>query len=207
MKTKTVFVAALLLITLNAPVLGGAKFVKTWKNPEAQPANWKGKKVVAFVRTLVTGNREGVEQALARELTRRGAQGVPGHTLVSEELLKDREAAKRILADAGITGAVIVQVVDVQSDLYTSPGSTNLASATFTSSWESEWNMPAAPVPRSSSVKMSVVVETRVYSIDQDKLLWAGTSKTTDAKEVDKVIKDLVDATGKELKKEGVVSR
>lgn len=205
MKVKRVLVAATLLVTFTLAVLGGAKFIKTWKNPEAQPVSWKGKKVVAFVRTLVRGNREGVERALASELTRRGGQGIPGHTLIPAEMLEDREAAKRKLADAGVTGALIVQVLDVQSDMLARPGSTNPTSATFTSSWESGWNRP--PVPGSASLETNVVVETRVYAIDQDKLLWLGTSKTTDAKDVDKVIKDLVGEAGKELRKAGILSR
>ncbi|RPJ56593.1 MAG: hypothetical protein EHM23_23110 [Acidobacteria bacterium] len=161
---------------------------------------------MAFVRTLVTGNREAVEQALARELTRRGAQGVPGHSMLPPEAPKDREAAKHTLADAGVTGAVLVRVVDVKSDMYVSLGSTAPAFATFTSSWESGWNAPV--MPEASSVKAKVIVETRVYSIDQDELIWMGTSKTTDAKDVNKVVTDLVDAVGKELKKAGrLVSR
>jgi len=204
MRIRTVLLVALLFAASNLTVLGGVKFVKTWKNPEAQPGSWKGKKVVAFVSTMMTGNRERAESALARELTRRGAQGIAGNTLVSREVLKDREAVKRILIEAGISGAVIMQVIDVQSDMFVR--STDRASETFASSWEAGF-IPPPTLPGNSNLKMNLIAETRIYSLDQDKLLWVGSSKTTDAKEVDKIVMDLVGAVGKELRKADLVSK
>jgi hypothetical protein len=208
MKIQKILVAALLLMTLNLVVLGGVKFVKTWKNPDAQTVSWKGKKVAVFVNTIMTENRKGTEQALAQELTRRGALGVPGSTVVSPEAEKDREAAKRILADAGFIGAVIMQVVQVKPDMYATSGQAYIADPNYTT-FSGYWNYSSnvALVPGSVGMKMTVMVETLVYSIEQDKLLWAGTSKTTDAKEAGNVIMKLVDAIGKELKKAGLVRR
>ena len=111
---------------------------------------------------------------------------------------------KRILIEAGISGAVIMQVIDVQSDIFVR--STERASETFASSWEAGF-IPPPTLPDNSSLKMNLIAETRIYSLDQDKLLWVGSSKTTDAKEVDKIVMDLVDSVGKELKKADLVSK
>jgi hypothetical protein len=207
-KIKTILVAALMLIALNLLAGGGVKFVKTWKNPDAQPGSWKGKKVAAFVMTLLNDARQGAEQALARELTQRGAQGVPGYTIVPREAEKDRVAAKRILADAGITGAVLMQVVDVQQDIvatsaqsyYTGPNV-----STFTGFWDYGWGM--VYTPGTVDAKTTVMVETLIYSIDQDKLVWAGTSKTTNPDKVGEVIKKLAGAVGSEVKKAGLIAK
>ena len=40
------------------------------------------------------GSRRAVESALARELTARGAQGIPGYTLVPAEAVKDESKVK-----------------------------------------------------------------------------------------------------------------
>jgi hypothetical protein len=208
MKMKIALVAALLLIALNLMAGGAEKFAKTWKNPDAQPVDWKGKKVAAFVMTLLKDTREGAEQALARELTQRGAQGVPGYTVVPPEAEKDRVLAKRILADAGIAGAVLMQVVDVKQDTVATAGQAYYLGpsvSTFSGFWDYGWGMAYAPGAVGS--KTTLKVETLVYSIDQDRLLWAGTSKTTNPKKVSEVIKKLVDATGNEVRKAGLLSR
>ena len=78
MKRKMVLVASLMLVAAGLTAFGGVKFVKTWKNPEAQPTNWQGKKVAVFARTFLNPNREIAEKALVRELAQRGVQGVLG---------------------------------------------------------------------------------------------------------------------------------
>ncbi len=92
MKIKMTFVATLLLIALNLMTGGAEKFVKTRKNPDAQPVNWKGKKVAAFVMTVRKDTRQGTEHALARELIQRGAQGVPGYMVVPPERGGERDS-------------------------------------------------------------------------------------------------------------------
>jgi hypothetical protein len=50
-----------------------------------------------------------------------------------------------------------------------------------------------------------VVVETRVYSLKQNKLVWGGQSKTTNPKNVDALVRKLAAAAAKELKDLGLV--
>ena len=50
-----------------------------------------------------------------------------------------------------------------------------------------------------------VTVETLVYDLRRDKLVWAGMSESTNPKMVMKLIQDLVDTTAKEMKKQGLV--
>lgn len=208
MKTRLTLVLAVVSIALNLTGCGPVKYVRTWKNPEAQPVRWEGKKVAAFALTRLKATREGAEQALARELTQRGAQGVPGYSIIPPEAEKDREIAKRILTEAGIAGAVIMQVVDVKDDIFSGGGQVYFLGSSymnFWGFWDSGWNVAYAPGV--VGTKTTLVVETFVYSVDQDRLLWAGTSKTTDPKDVDVVVRQMVAAAGQEIRKAGLLSR
>jgi hypothetical protein len=49
------------------------------------------------------------------------------------------------------------------------------------------------------------MVETLVYSVEQDKLLWAGQSKTTNPSNIQDFIRELSDAAAKEMRKAGFV--
>jgi hypothetical protein len=50
-----------------------------------------------------------------------------------------------------------------------------------------------------------VYVESRVYSMKQDKLVWTGESKTTNPGNVDSLMRDVTGAVGQELKNAGLL--
>ncbi len=208
MKNRNYFVAALLLLALSLPVWGGIKFVKTWKNPAARPANWKGKKVAVFIFTVQPANRESAEGALIDELSRRGIQGIAGSSLFQKDLEKNRDEAKRLLADAGATGVVVMRVVEVKPEMFATPGQPYISETTYVN-FSSYYNyaMNNLYVPASVGMKMNVLVETLIFSLDQDLLVWKGDSEITDAKEADKVVRKLTEKAGNELKKAGLVAR
>ncbi len=50
-----------------------------------------------------------------------------------------------------------------------------------------------------------VSIETLLYSVEEDKLLWAGLSKTTHPENIPKFINQRVNQAGKEIRKTGLV--
>jgi hypothetical protein len=206
MKVKKIIIAALLMAAANLMAFGGMKTVKTWKNPDAQPTSWQGKKVAIYVGTLLAANQAPAQKALMRELTQRGIQAVAGDTLIPPAEMKDRNAVKRILADAGITGAVVMRLADYQDEtIVTGAQYPNINYSSFSSYYDSA--MGIGYVPGTVGTKTTVMVESLVYSIDQDKLLWTGTSKIVNPKEIDAVIKKLAAAVGSEVRRAGLVKK
>ena len=51
------------------------------------------------------------------------------------------------------------------------------------------------------------VVETLVYSLKQNKLVWGGQSRTTNPKNVDQLVKKLAAAAAKELETLGLITK
>jgi len=197
-----------LLLSVLLGCGGKTKFVSTWKNPEAAPTTWQNEKVAAFAMTFIKASRLGAEDALARELTRRGLQGIAGYTIVPKEVEKDEEKVKELLAQAGIKGAVVMRVVDKSNEIYQSTGSVQYVGGYYPSFW-GYWGYGWTGVyqPGHMTTETVVSIETLVYSIEQDQLLWAGVSSTTNPKNVPEFIKELVDVAGREIKKAGLVSR
>jgi len=202
-------VLALVLVSSNWTLWAKAKYVTNWKNPEAQPAPWKGKKVLAFVKTLETEARPAAERAMVRELERLGIEGVQASSLIPPEAEKNRELARKILTEAQIAGVLIMQVIEVKQEILFDSGQTpNLTPyySTFSTALENGWR-PVPFGPAAAAPMPMLVVETLVYSVDQDKLLWRGTSETADPQDVDKIMRQLISATGKELRKAGLTGR
>ena len=50
-----------------------------------------------------------------------------------------------------------------------------------------------------------VVIENLIFSVPQNKLLWAGVSETTNPKNAGALVKDLVKETIKEMRKEKLI--
>ena len=51
-----------------------------------------------------------------------------------------------------------------------------------------------------------VYVETLVYDLTSDELLWAGQSSTMNPSKADKMVKELVDEAAKEMRKQGLLT-
>src|SRR3954471_20295067 len=64
-------------------------FQSTWKAPDAQPLRLTGQKVAAVFVSRNASVRRRAEDAMAREITSRGARGVPSYTVLSEDRVRD----------------------------------------------------------------------------------------------------------------------
>ncbi|MET0985540.1 MAG: hypothetical protein ABW034_09050, partial [Steroidobacteraceae bacterium] len=80
----------------------------------------KGTKVAAVVMVADESMRRAGEDALARELSLRGAQGIPMYTLLPAA---DRDEAKaRVAAEnAGVVGVVVMRPVRVGKEVSSTP--------------------------------------------------------------------------------------
>jgi len=182
-------------------------FSSSWKAPEAGPLNFKGKKVAALVMSQDESMRYGSEDALAREITARGAVGMPAYTVIPKEVIKDKEKAKEFLEKAGVQGVVAMRVVGKDQQITSSPG-TYWGSTYYATFWGggyygSGWGGVYDPgYLRTDTI---VLVETLVYSLDQNKLVWAGQTRTKNPTEVRPFIQDLASKVAAELKKQGLI--
>jgi len=201
-------IIAIFLFTVSLAAAASTKFVSTWKNPGVGLVDLDGKKLAAFVVTSDESMRLGPEETLAAELRRRGIDCVAGYTVLPGELAKDQEKAKEFLEKAGITGAVMMRVVSREKETHYQPGTTWYSSGYYPSFW-GYWNYGWTAVYTPGYVRSETVlsIETLVYSIEQDELLWAGMSETINPKDVRKFVKKLVDAAGKEMRKAGMVRK
>jgi hypothetical protein len=202
-------VLAFALVSLVVAGCATTSFVSTWKEP-----SWQGvvtppdHTIAAFMITDNEGTRRAAESYMAEEIAKGGAKVVPGYTLVTAEDAKDQEKVKEILKGAGVDGAVIMRVVGKDQESRYVPGTTYYTTGyypSFYGYWGSSWGMMYDPGYVETDVIVSV--ETLLYSVEEDKLLWAGTSETTNPSKLDAFIRELVEVTRAELKKEGLLAK
>jgi hypothetical protein len=196
--------AAVLLASCNQ-----TKFVSTWTEPgRSGPVELPGKKVAAFLLTHKKNLREATEDLLARSLTERGAQGIAGYTLINEDGGLDSTQALEALRSNGVDGAVILRPVGNFKESDVVPGQVWYTSgyySSFSGYWGYGW--PGAYDPGEGVTNKVYAVETMVYSVKDNRLLWSGISHTTQPADLEKFIAGLSEAASKEMKKSGLLPK
>lgn len=196
---------ALVLVTAAA-VTAAADFVSTWKAPDATSlkGTGKGNKIIAVVMAKNEGSRRAGEDALAREITGRGAIGVPLYSITPAGSVTDEALARAAVEKEGAVGVVVLRPIGSHDKVYTTPvtymgpGYSNFWGGYWGYGWGAPWGTVSGGEIRSDFI---VYIEALVYSSTQNKLVWAGTSKSSNPKNVDRLVKDIVSALVKEMKK------
>jgi hypothetical protein len=185
--SRALTLTAAATLSFSAAVLAGPKFVSTWKAPEAAGTSFAGKKVAALIISDDQNLRVSGEEALVRELAGVGVpQGIASYRIVPREELRDA-----VKADKRTTWEPSTWSTPYYSTLWGYYGY--------------GWGAVYDPgVTRTDTV---AVVETLVFSVPQNKLLWAGVTESTNPKDAARVIKDIVTGTVKEMTKQGLIRR
>jgi hypothetical protein len=199
----------LLPATLAATVVAVAmlsaapKFTSAWKSPDAASVSFAGKKVAALVITPDDSLRVSGEESLVRELTARGLQSVATYRIAPKEELKSAERAKVWFEKANVEGVVAMRPVSKDKRTTYNPGTwVNPYYSTFWGYYGYGWG--SMYIPGSYDQDTIVVVETTIYSIPRDQLIWAAVSETKNPKDLQRFVQDLVKESVKELHKQGL---
>src|SRR6266511_3455863 len=176
------------VVALSTFACATTTFQSTWRYLNARPLKLSGKKVVGVFVSKNQTLRHRAEDAMAREISARGAQGVPAYTILTDEEVKDREAAKAKLEQLGFSGAVVMRVVGTQTQYTYEPAYWNRPY--YHRFWGGYWGWGWGTVwePGYLVADKIVSVETLVYSLEQDQLVLAGVSRTVDPTQNDPFI-------------------
>jgi hypothetical protein len=96
-------------------------FVSSYRPPTAEPLNMRGERVAALVMLTDPDKRAHAEDALAREITKRGAQGLPMHRLLPEKVIADEVSARAAVEQSGVKGVVAMRPRRAQKTVVTPP--------------------------------------------------------------------------------------
>jgi len=184
-------------ILTTAVLIGcsSTRFVSSWKAPGAE-LRVRGSKVVAVAMIESDTARRVAEDKMARELTARGAVGVPMYEILPGAGGASGELARFALEDAGVDGVVVMRPVPMDREIVTR--SSVYEGPRYGGYWngyyEFGWSHPGEAGPRNV-----VWVETLVYSLEDNKLVWVGQSRTMNPGTVDQLATELAAAAGDQL--------
>ncbi len=204
MKAGLVVTAAVAIVAC-----GTTSFKSTWKAPEAGPLQLEeGTKVIAMVVSGNTAKRRGFEAALVNELNEHGLEGIAAYSIVPEELAQDAKGAKPYIQKTGASYAIVVQVTGQSQQITGTPtmsaGMYGGRRGFYGGGWGGYgWGWGGGTDIRTDTL---VGVETLLYDIEADKLVWAGQSETMNPSKAESFMRELLGAVGDELRKDGLVT-
>jgi len=199
------WIAAVGVVAVAGTVLVAApKLRSSWRNPD--PAAGPVSKVVVIGFTSEIATRRAMEDGLTAEIRKNGGAAEPSYSLVPGPLPKEPAAMKEKVTAAGFDGAVVVRVSSVNREQYWDPGYVAVVPGYYYSPW-SYWGhyYPYAWDMGYMRTETIVQLETTVYALKGEVLIWSGLSETSNPGSVRKLIQEVSVAVGEDLKKRNVI--
>ena len=203
---KIPMAAIAVLVIASTSLAAKTKFQSVWRSPDAASISFAGQKVAALVIDKDDSLRVAGEEALVRELTARGMQGVASYRMVPKEELQSADRARVWFEKAGVQGVVAFRVVnDQRRKTYVPSTWTNTY---YTSLWGYYgYGWGAVYDPGYVRDERIISLETLVFSVPKNALLWAGLSETENPKDGQKVVAEVVKEAVNEMRKQGLLRK
>lgn len=176
------------------------RLAATWRDPTAGPIRFH-QPVVVFVSKDAVFRRT-MEDKLASHFP----NSVQSYRILSDNDMTDGARVLHLLDQKGYDGAIIMDVVNVTNVVNYTPGTYWYGGPpyySFAGYWGTAWGYPYDPGYISTNTVVSI--ETQIYSLKSDKLIWAARSETTDPASVSKLGDSVMRHVMHELQEEGLV--
>lgn len=194
--------ALALVLLLAACSSSNTSVVDSWKDA-AVPVRRYQKILAVFISNEVTTRRT-AEDALARRIP----NAVASYTVLPDGALRDVAKAKAWVQENGFDAAVLMRPVAVDKEVSYVPGTgAFVVPAGYRSAWGywgAGWGY--AFDPGHYTLNNVVYIETNVYSLNEDRLVWSSRSKTYNPDNVAKLVDEIVDQNVGEMKKQNVIA-
>lgn len=201
-----VLLALAIAVAAGATLAAKTKFQSVWKSPDAASVSFAGQKIAALIIDKDDSLRMAGEEALVRELNARGMQGVASYRIVPKEELQSADKARVWFEKSGVQGVVAFRVVDDKKRTTYVPST--WTSTYYTSLWGYYgYGWGAVYDPGYTRSERIVSLETLIFSVPKNSLVWAGLSETENPKDGQKVVAEVVKEAVNEMRKQGLVRK
>ena len=142
-----------------------------------------------------------------------GVEAIPAYSVVPNSVIKDKDKARPYIERSGARYVIVMRVAGRDKELrgsgptfdavpvYTGPYYGGFYGGYYAFGWGVTYSAGNLQIDE------VVHVETLVYDLRNDKLVWAGMSETMNPDTAQKVVRDLAKEVGREMKKQGLVRK
>lgn len=183
-----------LVASLAALAAGCAstQLTSVWSDPDLARVPFS--KVLVVFQHPDAGLRKRLELRMASEI----ANAVPAHAILSDEEIRDPDRVRARIRDQGFDSTVIMRVASVEREVSYVPGRVFAAPGWYASPW-GYWGYGWRSVYEPGYLRSDRIVglATNVYSVRDDKLVFASQSETFNPASLRETVSEVVTATSK----------
>jgi hypothetical protein len=138
---------------------------------------------------------------------------VPAYQVIPDDAVQDQEKAKPYIEKSGARYAVVMRATGRDKEISSTPTMGGMYGpgwggygGFYGGFYGYGWGGGAYDGGSTIQTDTIVHVETLVYDLKSDKMIWAGQSSTVNPSKAESMIKELVDEAGKEMRKQGLLA-
>jgi len=194
-KVVSTLVCACFLLLISCAT---TKQVKVWKDDSYQG---KLKKILVIGVSQLPLMRNFFESEFVDQLKARGVEGVVSNKIIPPEKMRDKEAVLSAIKGMGIEAVLVTRVVDKKYADQFYGGGVALVPTGYDVGWDSIYaqSFAAVPLPVYQHSVDIVMLQTNVYDIQKEKLIFSAISKTYIEGAKESVVKPFIESMVKEL--------
>jgi hypothetical protein len=178
--------------------------------PTNLTASWKapGTTQVRFNKVFVAAQSPDMTRRRAMEdiLVKRIGNATPSYSVLTEEDIKDVDRVKAKVAAGGFDGAVVVRFVGTEKQTTYVPGTAYWGPAPYGGMygyWGYGWG--AAYSPGYLTTDTVVTLESNIYDVAKDSLIWSSRSETISPSSINELMQSVIETTVREMRKQKVL--
>jgi len=173
---------------------------KSWMDPSVTPATLKPfTKVLVVAKLKDESSRRIAEDKVSKKL-KAPCVGVPSYGYLTGDVSEDQLSSK--LKSDGFDGVIIMQLKEVEKSTSYVPG-TSYAGGWYGGYRGGYWGGGS---PGYYTEDKTYLMETTIYSLTGNKLIWAGTTSSLNPTKIDKTIDEVIYAIKTDLTTKGLIS-
>jgi hypothetical protein len=204
MKKINLIIAVTVALILSS--CSSTKIISSWKDPNTKVhANqWKKILVVALLKNETS--RRKAEDEMVKQL---GQKGTTSYSYLGDEnytKTNEEELRKRMKND-GFDAAITMRLVDVDKEKIYTPAQHHLYPVyynSFSRYYQRSWYFYTTP--GYYTVTKKFIIETVIYSIEEDKIIWSGITETYNPENVEKLTNEIATVIHDKMITEGFIN-
>jgi hypothetical protein len=192
-----------ILFVFVAAIITGCsstEIIKSWKEPTATITPSPDNKLLIIALVKDETSRRVIEDELAKRI---GATASTSYNTLTTEMLKgaSEEALDKKIKSDKFTHVLIMRLADIEKETSYVPGTTT----GYYGGYRGYYGYGAGVYtnPGYYQTDKNYFVETAIYSISPDKLLWTGTTKTVNPTKLEKSVNEIADVVIEKMKSDG----
>lgn len=198
------FTALVCTVLLNS--CSSTHIASSWRDPDKQihPTDWKKVLVMALLRNET--NRRSAEDEMAEYLD---GKGITSYSYLDENFnRKDEQALRSRIKKDGFDAAITMRLIDVDKEKVYTPQQYYMYPMyynDFITYYYRNWMY--YNIPGNYTITKKFIIETIIYSIKDDKIIWSGITETYDPKGVKRLTNEIARTLRNKMQQEGFIEK